>query len=303
MTVSHRALGMMIGALSVLAASFAFLPPIAQDPRYHAFADQRTLYGVPNFWNVISNVPFFIVALYGLRNVRSSIAFTEFWERVAYGALLAGTAATGLGSSYYHLRPDDTRLFWDRLPMTVVFTSLLAATIGERVSMKAGKWLLLPLILLGIATVFYWRSSGDLRPYCVVQFGSMLAVPAMLVLFPPIYSGAGRVWCMLLLYALAKMMELLDQKIALVAPTGGHPWKHAAAAGAVFLYVIAVVSRQPLQPSLRALRVVPADGALQTIAGSRNEILAVHVPPKNISPFPLNHLTPPNPRNRATRVL
>src|SRR4029077_315822 len=43
--------------LSVMAASLAILallPPIPQDPSYHQFADQRTLLGIPNFWNVIS---------------------------------------------------------------------------------------------------------------------------------------------------------------------------------------------------------------------------------------------------------
>ena len=44
---------------TLLAITVVFLlPPIPQDPAYHNFADQRTLYGVPNFWNVVSNLPF-----------------------------------------------------------------------------------------------------------------------------------------------------------------------------------------------------------------------------------------------------
>jgi hypothetical protein len=202
---------------------------------------------VPNFWNVISNVPFFIVALYGIKTLRSGIAFVEPWERIAYCVLLAGAATVGVGSIYYHLHPDDPRLFWDRLPMTVVFMSLVATTIGERVSMNAGKLLLLPMILLGLGTVLYWRLSGDLRLYGVVQFGSMLAVPILLAVFPPRYSAAGRVWCTVILYALAKIAELLDHEIASVVAMGGHPWKHFAAAGAVFVYVNAVGRRRPLQ--------------------------------------------------------
>lgn len=244
---------MIAGAASLMAICFAVLPPIAQDPRYHAFADGRTLHGVPNFWNVISNVPFFIAALYGIKALRSRIAFVEPWERIAYCALLAGTATVGVGSTYYHLHPDDPHLFWDRLPMTMVFMSLVAATIGERVSMKAGKLLLLPMILLGLGTVLYWRFSGDLRLYGVVQFGSMLAVPILLAVFPPRYSAAGQVWCTVILYVLAKTAELLDHEIASVVATGGHPWKHFAAAGAVFVYVNAVARRRPLQ----ALPVTP----------------------------------------------
>lgn len=189
-------------------------------------------------WRYAASRPFF-----------SRLAFVEPWERIAYCAVLAGTAAVGVGSTWYHLHPDDTRLLWDRLPMTVVFMSLVATTIGERVGMKAGKSLLLPLILLGLGSVLYWRFSGDLRLYGVVQFGSMLAVPLLLALFPPRYSGAGLVWGTVILYALAKMAELLDRQIAAVVATGGHPWKHLAAAAAVFLYVSAIAHRRPLPAS------------------------------------------------------
>jgi hypothetical protein len=235
-----------IGAASLIAICFAALPPIPQDPLYHAFADRRIFFGVPNFWNVISNIPFFIAAIWGLRALRTRNAFTEAWERVAYCILLAGTAMVGFGSTYYHLHPDDSRLFWDRVPMTVVFMSLVATTIGERVNSNTGKLMLLPLILAGIGSVLYWRSSGDLRPYVVVQFGSLLAMPVLLLLFPPRYSASNWIWGTLLLYAIAKVMEVFDQGIATVIPTGGHPWKHLAAVGAVLLYNAGVAHRKPL---------------------------------------------------------
>jgi hypothetical protein len=34
-----------------------FAPPIPQDNAYHLFVDNRTIAGVPNFWNVVSNLP------------------------------------------------------------------------------------------------------------------------------------------------------------------------------------------------------------------------------------------------------
>jgi hypothetical protein len=244
MTISHRRLAIVVAAAGLLAIGVALLPPVAQDPRYHDFADARTLFGVPNFWNVISNTPFILVALYGLRNLRSRTAFVEPWERIAYGALLVGTAAVGIGSTYYHLHPDDARLFWDRLPMTVVFMSLVASTIGERISGKAGAWLLFPMIALGAASVVYWRYSGDLRLYGVVQFGSMLAMPMLIALCRSRYSGVGRLWLVLVFYVLAKMAELLDRDIATVISTGGHPWKHLAAAAAIFFYVETVAHRR-----------------------------------------------------------
>ena len=48
-----------------IAAAFWF-SPIPQDPAYHGFADRRTLFGIPNFWNVFSNLPFVLVGAFGL---------------------------------------------------------------------------------------------------------------------------------------------------------------------------------------------------------------------------------------------
>ena len=49
--------GLMIISLVALLP----LPPLLQDQTYHQFADQRELFGIPNFWNVISNLPFVAV--------------------------------------------------------------------------------------------------------------------------------------------------------------------------------------------------------------------------------------------------
>jgi len=60
-----------LAILSLIAAGAWFLlPPIPQNPLYHSFADQRTIWGVPNFWNVVSNLPFLAVAVIGLKALR-----------------------------------------------------------------------------------------------------------------------------------------------------------------------------------------------------------------------------------------
>ena len=49
----------LIAGIAVVAVVAALLvDPVAQDPAYHDFADQRAIAGVPNFWNVASNLPF-----------------------------------------------------------------------------------------------------------------------------------------------------------------------------------------------------------------------------------------------------
>src|SRR5277367_3042904 len=239
-----------LAALTVLGVAslgvMIWLPPVHQNPRYHEFADARTLWHIPNFWNVISNLPFLAVACFGLRALRSKSAFGETWERIAYITLLMGAAAVAFGSGYYHLWPNSITLFWDRLPMTLVFMSLLATTIGERISMPAGRTLLFPLVGLGVLSVLDWRISGDLRLYGTVQFLPMLALPVILLLYPPRYSNSGGLFAMMGLYLLAKALELYDHDLGAFISTGGHPWKHVAAAGALFAYSISVARRTPI---------------------------------------------------------
>jgi hypothetical protein len=69
------------------------LPPIAQDQNYHQFADERVLLGIPNFWNVVSNLPFIAVGAAGLR---------RFHHDPITIVLFLGVLMTGFGSSYYH---------------------------------------------------------------------------------------------------------------------------------------------------------------------------------------------------------
>jgi ceramidase len=116
------------------------MPRITQDQNYHEFVDQRTLLGIPNFWNVVSNVPFIVVGVAGLR---------RFYHDPATTVLFLGIFLTGFGSSYYHWNPNDSTLFWDRLPMTLCFMAILAIAIEERVNARAGAALLWPLLAIG----------------------------------------------------------------------------------------------------------------------------------------------------------
>ena len=58
--------------LAVLALIGMFMiSPIEQDRAYHNFSDNRAVFGIPNFWNVISNLPFLIVGCLGMYKLRS----------------------------------------------------------------------------------------------------------------------------------------------------------------------------------------------------------------------------------------
>jgi hypothetical protein len=198
-----------------------FVAPIRQDPAYHAFADTRTILGVPNFWNVVSNLPFLALAFWGWRLCRT------LEDRI----FLCGVAAVTFGSAYYHAWPYSSTLFWDRLPMTVAFMALFSTIIGERLDKRAGRLLLWPLLAFGIGSVIWWSHTDDLRWYALVQFFPMLAIVLLL------RGRRDPLLPMMFFYALAKLLEWQDRAIANVIATGGHPWKHVAAAAAVFCYV------------------------------------------------------------------
>ncbi len=220
----------------------AFLAPrIAQDPAYHQFADTRPLLGIPNSLNVLSNVPFAIVGLAGL-----VAAFRmRSWERWPYATLFAGVAFTSIGSAYYHLAPDNWTLVWDRLPMTVGFMGLLTAVLAERVSARAARTLFVPLLVFGAASVVYWywtevRGVGDLRPYALVQFGSLLVILIALLASPSRYNDDHYFYLGLSAYVLAKVFEYADASIYSAGHiVSGHTIKHLmAAVGPWFLVVM-----------------------------------------------------------------
>src|SRR4051812_42365936 len=94
----NRPLLILLAAMAATMLALLLLPPVPQDQAYHRFADQRTLFGIPNFWNVVSNLPFIVIGGLGLLRHRIDAATM---------VLFAGIFLTGFGSSYYHWSPSD----------------------------------------------------------------------------------------------------------------------------------------------------------------------------------------------------
>lgn len=218
--------------------------PIAQDSAYHDFADQRTLLGVPNFWNVVSNLPFLVVGVYGLvllYRYRGHDNWTPL--RLAYAVLFLGLILVAVGSAYYHLGPDNQTLVWDRLPMTVAFMAFFATIMAERIHPDWVRLSLVPLVLAGVFSVLWWQSSGDLRPYVLVQFLPVVLIPAVICLYPVPGRGLAWVWAVLVFYAIAKVFELFDAPIYSVLGMSGHSLKHIAAAIGVYFIALLFKAR------------------------------------------------------------
>lgn len=211
------------------------LSPFAQDHAYHAFADGRTLLGIPNFWNVLSNLPFLIVGTWGLRFLvgNSSVVAPL---RSAWAMFFIGILVTTFGSGYYHLSPDTPSLGWDRIAMTIGFMSLFALVIGEYVSVNWARRLLVPLLLLGVASVYYWlqteaQGTGDLRPYALVQFLPILLIPPIMFLRRGQSDLGPYLAAMIVFYVAAKVFEHYDARVFAAGEfMGGHALKHALAA-------------------------------------------------------------------------
>lgn len=237
--------------LALLAVAGAYLSPrIGQDAGYHRFADQRTMWGVPHFWNVVSNAPFLLVGSFGLW-AWGRAQWQHHHDRWAWLVVASSGFLIGAGSGYYHYRPDNQTLFWDRLPMTLGFMGVFAAVISERVNARAGWWLLGPFLLWGLASVEMWRrtelaGAGDLRMYALVQFYPMLAIPLMLWLFPARYTASHRVWEMIAWYLAAKFLEAADQPVYQWLGMSGHAVKHLAAAMALWSPLRMLAEREPL---------------------------------------------------------
>ncbi len=231
---------LLLVAVAATAIGGMFLvDPIPQDPAYHRFADSRMLLGVPNFWNVASNLPFLLAGGLGLLQARR-IASADLATH--YRVLTAAIALVALGSGWYHLAPSNPALMWDRLPMTVAFMALLSAVIADRISWLAGRALLWPLIVAGIASIAWWlrteaAGAGDLRPYALVQFLPLLLIPLLLLLWRGEGLSSRWVWMAFAAYALAKVAEHFDAALFAATGMGGHALKHLLAALAAWWIV------------------------------------------------------------------
>jgi len=199
------------------------------------------MFGIPNFHNVISNIPFLLIGIIGsifcYRKMTGS-------SQMAWLIFFMGIALVALGSAYYHLEPGNERLLWDRLPMTIGFMGLFAALLGELAEPRLTRLLLLPLVAVGIGSVLIWHWNDDLRLYVWVQFMPLLVIPALLMLYRKPYSHLYLLVLALVFYLLAKLLEAFDAQIfsLLQYEMAGHAIKHvfAAIGSAMILWMLRI---------------------------------------------------------------
>jgi Ceramidase len=217
-------------------AIFVFMKPIPQDLIYHHFANDNKVLGISNCWNVVSNIGFIFTGIFGVKFlIKHHINNPIIWT------LFVGVILTGFGSAYYHLAPNNTSLVWDRLPMTIVFTSFFALIYSWCFSEKMGFNIWILSLAVGIYSVFYWQYTehefrGDLRLYAIVQFLPILLIAIIVATNFKKHTFLLKPIAMIVLwYVIAKLLEHFD--VYLFETTNmlsGHPIKHIAAAVATY---------------------------------------------------------------------
>jgi hypothetical protein len=222
----------------LLACLFLFLlasfgPSIAQPANYHAFADQRSALGIPHFMDVLSNLMFVLMGLLGLYRLRQLPAGSiDRSQRQLSALFFYGLLIAAVCSAWYHWQPDDAGLAADRLGMTIGFAGLVGLAVVDRISARSGAFLAVVMLLLGPVSVWVWSGSGNFLPWSVYQGGAMLLL-LVLAFLKPAADGMAISWgAVILIYALAKVLEQTDE--LLFHLTGqlisGHSLKHVVAA-------------------------------------------------------------------------
>jgi len=256
-------IGLLVAFTLLTVGAALLLPAVPQPLDYHHFADTREAFGIRNFLDVSSNLAFAIAGIAGLVvTLHPRTSFAHASERWPYGVFFVGVLLTAAGSAYYHLAPDNETLFWDRLPMTIGFMSLLSAQIVDRINARLGVALLVPLLLVGMASVVYWivterAGRGNVLPYAALQAYSVVILVALAATHPSRYTRGAAIYGVFAAYVLAKVFEHFDDELlAMGNVISGHSVKHIAAAIAALLVCHMLWKRTLVVPGAR----IPATG-------------------------------------------
>ncbi|MCH8299364.1 MAG: ceramidase domain-containing protein [Candidatus Marinimicrobia bacterium] len=240
----QKKLIILISLFAVSLVAMMLFGKIEQPQSYHNFADNRTFFGVPNFFDTVSNLLFFFVGMTGAwfvyKNVRRE-------ARYSWLTLFAGVTLVSFGSGYYHWNPNDTTLVWDRLPLNMGFMGLFSAVLTEFIQPKLEKYILVPAVLLGALSVIYWHFVDDLRFYFWLQVVTLLAITAVLFMYEGRFTLRRYLLYVLGLYTFSKFAEFSDRTIYSATNNllSGHTLKHILAALAVFSVYLMLRRREP----------------------------------------------------------
>ena len=250
-TTAERALLLAVSALMALAA---LLPAAALPTGYHDFADQRAWLGLPHAIDVLSNLPFAAMGVWGLAWLRRvPPARIGAAQRCLAALFLFGLVATTLCSAVYHLAPDHAGLCIDRLGMSAAFAGLLGLAAADHISARAGVALAAFVALAAPATALIDGLAGNMTPWAVLQGGALVLLAALSVRRPQPGALGFSIAGVIAFYAAAKALEMADAPVLALTQhlISGHSAKH----------VVAALAAWPVVRALQRAAQAPANGA------------------------------------------
>lgn len=223
------------GLAAIAVVVVALTTEIVRGPGFHEYADTRTWLGIPHAGDVLSNVAFLIVAVWGARH-----AYVPMGRHVC-----AGVAAIGVGSTIYHLAPGDLSLAFDWAPIALTLGMLSAAVIHDRGGPGKIAFVLAPVFAVG--AVVWWLATGgthggNMAPYVAVQ-AACIALPPLVAVLAPGSVRTGWLFAGLAGFALARVLAGYDRALLDAIGISGHSCKHIAAAQAAACALRALMRR------------------------------------------------------------
>ncbi len=213
---------------------------IAIDFDVYEFACDGARWGVPHAWNVLSNVPFLFVGLWGLVTMARGGALSDGRFRNWTG-LWISTALLCFGSGVYHWVPEPWSLALDRACIGGIIAFIGAHAVTTCLQVPSTRELSLALLIVCELSVGAWYLGIDGGwMYATLQAGGGVGV---LLLYAVAWrkgrlrTSPAPVFLFSACYALAKIVEVGDQVVCdWTGVIGGHPFKHLLAAlGLIFL--------------------------------------------------------------------
>jgi hypothetical protein len=207
------------------------LAEIELDP--YSFACDGPLFGVPHGWNVLTNLPFLVIGIWGLVRMRRAGGFVP--ADLNRAGLWVSVALTAFGSGAYHLWLTPATLAADRVCISAILAFVVAEMLGVVwPSLRRGR-ITLALLAVTELSVASWCLGAT-----PLIYGALQAVGGIAMAWIAIRAWRGgrlagtalrSLFLFIAFYALAKVAEALDEPVcAWTGVLGGHPLKHLLAA-------------------------------------------------------------------------
>ena len=187
---------------------------------YHNFVDKRTIFGIPNGMDILSNLFIALPAFY-LISKQKKISFLSF-----------NILLLALTSTIYHINPTDNTIFMDMIFVVSLNTVVLSYFVDKQIGYF--------IYLLGILSVFYWKKNNDIRLYELLKI--IIPIYVIIIIYKDYNNSNNNVsnyiLLIIILSILIRYSEFHDKEIYQMTGKliSGHTLKHIIAG--INIYII-----------------------------------------------------------------